>query len=407
MRQAVKLFEEQTVATVGIGAKDTAATRSKGFPVLRLKVVFLIRALTVGGAERQLVELVKKLDRQAFDVAVLSFYPENAFVDELIAAGVPVISLQKKGRWEVIRFLVRLARELRRQRPDVLHGYLTGPNLLAVLMKPILSSTRIVWGMRASNVEMEDLLERVLARLEAWLSSQASLVIFNSEAGQTHCRSAGFEKATCVVIPNGIDVARFSPNLPSGHKQRASWGIPASSLVIGLVGRIDPMKDHRTFLSAAAILAKSRPDARFVCIGGGPDGHVSELRTLAAELGIEDRTLWTGIIDDMPPAYRALDICCSSSAYGEGTPNCVGEAMACGVPCVVTDVGDSRIVVGETGIVVPCKNPAALAAGLGTMATRIAQDSNFGAAARERIVSSFSLARLIESTSEALRALHD
>ena len=126
---------------------------------------------------------------------------------------------------------------------------------------------------------------------------------------------------------------------------------------------------------------------------------------LARELGIEDRVVWTGIINDMPSAYRALDIVCSSSAFGEGMPNCVAEAMACGVPCVVTDVGDSRLVVGETGIVVPPEDPEALARGLETMAKRIAQDSELGKAARTRIVSEFSLAMLVAKTSEVLRAL--
>jgi glycosyltransferase involved in cell wall biosynthesis len=379
--------------------------RAKRKPAHRIKVVFLIRSLGVGGAERQLVELAKRLDSTVFDVAVLCFYTEGALVQELLTAGVPVVSLHKRGRWEICRFLVRLAKELRRQRPDILHGYLTGPNLVAVLMKPVLSSTRIVWGIRASKLEMEDKLERLLGRFEVLLSSKASLTIVNSWAGLDYCRSAGFAEDRCIVVPNGIDVTRFSPDREAGARQRISWGFGPDLLIIGLVGRIDPMKGHPTFLRAAAILARSRPDARFVCVGGGHETYLRELRALASQLAIEDKVLWTGIIADMPTAYRALDICCSSSAFGEGTPNCVAEAMACEVPCVVTDVGDSRIVVDHTGIVVPRDDPAALAAGLQAMALRITQDLELGKAARERIVSGFNLSGLVDKTSEAFRAL--
>jgi glycosyltransferase involved in cell wall biosynthesis len=374
-------------------------------PPQRTKLVFLIRSLGVGGAERQLVELAKQLASKSFDVTVVCFYSEGAFTTDLSSVGIPVISLHKRGRWEILRFLLRLARELRRQHPDILHAYLTGPNVLAVLMKPILSTTRIVWGVRATKVEGEGLVNGILGRLEALLSWKTSLIIVNSWAGLAHCSSIGFAKTRCVVVPNGIDIARFSPNREAGAKQRAHWGIPSASLLIGLIGRLDPMKDHATFLSAAAILAKSRPDARFVCIGGGSDAYLFRLQAIAQKLNIADRVLWTGIVKNMPAAYRALDICCSSSAFGEGTPNCVAEAMASGIPCVVTDVGDSRLLVGETGIVVPHGDPIALAAGLEQVALRIAREPELGRAARDRIVAGFSLPKLVDATSDALRAL--
>src|SRR6266436_6800917 len=144
---------------IGKVAPEFAATavgwrfaKAKPIPERRVRIVFLIRALVIGGAERQLVELAKGLDWSVFDVTVLCLYPGGAFADELSDAGVPVISLNKKGRWEVFGFLWRLARELRRLRPDILHPYMSGPNLMAILMKPILPSTRVVWGMRSSNM---------------------------------------------------------------------------------------------------------------------------------------------------------------------------------------------------------------------------------------------------------------
>ena len=190
-------------------------------------------------------------------------------------------------------------------------------------------------------------------------------------------------------IPGALQLDRAS-----GSRLRASWRVPERSLLIGIVARLDPMKDHQTFLRAAAILANSRADARFVCIGAGPERYTSDLKTLAGELGIGDKVIWPGLIlHDMPAAYNALDICCSSSAFGEGTSNAIAEAMACGVPCVVTDVGDSKLIVGDMGILVPPKNPEALSAGLAVMAERLSENPQLPHAVRERIELRLSLSR--------------
>jgi glycosyltransferase involved in cell wall biosynthesis len=377
--------------------KQTGKTR-------RVRLVFLVRVLGIGGAERQLVTLAKALAPQLFEVTVVCLYKGGVFEQELTDSGVRLISLDKKGRWEMFGFLYRLARQLRRLEPDILHPYLTAQNLMAMLMKPILPSTRIVWGVRASNMDAghRRWLEHRLLRMEAVLSRFTNLIIFNSHAGEAHSLSVGFTCASRVVIPNGTDLSYFSPNFHLGAAIRASWGVANGSMLIGIVGRLDPMKDHTTFLRAAAIFAKSHPDARFVCIGGGPEEYARELQVMSWKLGLGDKVIFLGAFVDMPAAYNALDISCSSSAYGEGTPNCISEAMACGVPCVVTDVGDSRLVVGETGIVVPPRNPEALAAGWTAIAKRIEQSPQIRQLARMRVQLGFGVDALVHKTSEAL-----
>jgi len=172
--------------------------------------------------------------------------------------------------------------------------------------------------------------------------------------------------------------------------------------VIGIVGRIVPAKDFATFLQAAARLARTRPQIRFVCIGSGSAEYVRSLRDLAAHLGLEKRVIWPGeLIEDMADGYNAMDIYCSSS-YTEGTSNVILEAMACGLPCVVTDVGDSRTIVGETGVVVPSRDAQALADGLEQMVRWLARKPQLRAAARERILSSFSIDSLAQNTAKAL-----
>jgi glycosyltransferase involved in cell wall biosynthesis len=370
----------------------------------RLRLVFLIRSLTGGGAERQLVELSKGLDRLVFDVTVVCLYDGGEFLEELTGAGVSVISLAKRGRWDIVRCFVRLANVLRKLKPDILHSYLSGQNVLTVFLKPIVPTSRVVWGVRASNMEGKqyDWLARFISRLEILLSGFPNLIVFNSVAGKAYHLLAGFADSHAVVVPNGIDTIRFRPNMTMRAQFRALIRMSDKAALIGIVGRMDPMKDYPTFLKAAAIFSRKEPDAQFVCVGGGSEQYLCDMRALGVQLGLTDRLMWLGFLSDMPLAYNGLDICTSSSAYGEGTPNCVGEAMACGVPCVVTDVGDSRLIVGNTGVVVPPRDPAALAVGWHTMLERIGKDPQVRMLARERIESRLNLSTLIHKTSAIL-----
>ena len=318
-------------------------------------------------------------------------------------AGVPVISLEKRGRWDVLGFLLRLVRLLRQEKPDILHGYLGTPNILTVLLKPIFPRIRMVWGVRASNMDLEryDWLARWSYRVECHLSRFADLIIANSYAGMHYAIANGFPKNKMVVIPNGIDTEHFRPNPKARVQVRAEWGVAEDEKLIGLVGRLDPMKDHPTFLKAAALLAREREDVRFVCVGDGPPDYRQELHALGRELGLAERLIWTGTRRDMPAVYNALDIATSSS-YGEGFPNVIGEAMACGVPYVVTDVGDSAWIVGDTGIVVPPQNPKALADGWRLKLNSLDQSAESKELIRQRILDNFSVSNLIQSTEAEL-----
>lgn len=372
----------------------------------RTRLVFLAKNLAIGGAERQLVTLANGLDRSIFEVTVVCLYGGGELTRELTNAGVSVISLDKSGRWDLARFSRRFMAVLRKLQPDILHSYLTVQNLLTVFVRPALpAATRVVWGVRASNMDMRqyDWFAKLTCWLELRVSRFADLIIFNSNSGKNDHLAAGFDGSRTAVIPNGVDTRHFTADRASGSRLRASWRVPEGSLLIGIVARLDPMKDHQTFLSAAAILANSRADARFVCIGTGPERFASDLKTLAGELGLGDKVTWPGLIlHDMPAAYNALDICCSSSSFGEGTSNAIAEAMACGVPCVVTDVGDSKLIVGETGILVPPKNPEALSAGWVAMAERLSENPELRDAVRARIESRLSLTALVRNTSDIL-----
>jgi glycosyltransferase involved in cell wall biosynthesis len=370
----------------------------------RIRIAFLIRALDIGGAQRQLTALASSLDKRVFEVTVLTLYSGGALIDDLRGTGVRVIPLDKKHRWDVIGFFARLAKVCRNLRPHILHSYLPGQNLIAMSLKPFLPQTKMVWGIRSSAFDpaTQDWLSMLIVRLQALLSRFADLIIFNSNAGKQFHLAHGVAASRAVVIRNGIDTVRFSPDRRKGLRLRSSWRVPEDALVIGIVGRIVHVKDYATFLQAAERLARLRPQARFLCVGSGSPEYVRSLHDLAAELGLEKKVIWPGeLVEDLPDGYNAMDIYCSSS-YAEGTSNVILEAMACGVTCVVTDVGDSRVIVGETGVVVPSRAPQSLADGLEQMARRLALEPQLRVAARERIVSSFSIDSLAQNTAKAL-----
>jgi glycosyltransferase involved in cell wall biosynthesis len=372
-------------------------------PSRKIKLTFLVRSLDYGGAQRQLVTLAKALDKTKFDVSVLTFYSDQPLEKELDGADVRVVSLDKRGRWDLLPFLCRLIREARRLRPDIVHGYLDIPNVLALFLRPFVH-TRVVWGVRASEIELRDYdwLFRFAARLERFLARFPDLIIVNSGSALAHYIANGFLSAKLVMISNGVDTEMFKPDAEARARLRSEWGIANTSPLIATVGRIDPVKDLPIFLQAAAIVAREINDARFACVGTGPAHYVQQLKSLAGDLGLADRVIWAEARLDVSAVYNALDVLVSSSR-AESFPNAVAEAMSCGVPCVVTDVGDSALLVGECGIVVPPQDPAALAAGI--IRSLAANRTEAGTRGRTRIIENFSVQQLAERTTDALASL--
>jgi glycosyltransferase involved in cell wall biosynthesis len=365
--------------------------------------VFLVRALDYGGAQRQLVTLARALDKEVFDVTVLSFYSGQPLEGELDDSGVTLITLEKQGRWDVIRFFRRLIHQLRLLRPDILHGYLDVPNLLALFLKPLVHA-RVVWGIRACEIDLRqyDWLFRLAFRLESILSRYPDLIVVNSFAGFQRHVARGFPRQKMVLIPNGIDTVKFKPEPHAGAKLRVSWNVPTGSRIIGTVGRLDLMKDLPVFLQAAARVSSQFDNLRFVCIGSGPAPYVLQLQELAINLGIANKVSWPGAYEDVAAVYNAFDVFCSPS-FGEGFPNAIGEALACGVPCVASDVGDSRLLVGDCGVVVPPRDPEALAQGI---VQALALDRNeIGREGPTRIAAHFSVQRLARLSEEAFDKL--
>jgi glycosyltransferase involved in cell wall biosynthesis len=206
-----------------------------------------------------------------------------------------------------------------------------------------------------------------------------------------------------VVVPNGIDCDAFHPDAEGRARLRAEWSVPPEAPLIGMVARLDPVKGHPTFLRAAARVAASRPGARFVCVGEGQASYRDSLLLLASEVGIADRLVWAGERRVTSAVYNALDVAVLASNAGESFPNVVAEAMACGTPCVVTESGDSPLIVGDTGAVAPPRDPEALARAILSVLERVLSDrTGTSAKARDRVMEEFSVERLVTRTERAL-----
>jgi glycosyltransferase involved in cell wall biosynthesis len=365
-----------------------------------IRVAFLARSLeATGGAEQQLAHLALGLSSPRFETRVFCFYETGELCRRIRAGGVPIESLHKRSRWDLLRPVLRLRQRLASYKPHILHSFLGPPNVLAALLKPVLPQTRIVWGVRASDMRLEnyDWTRRATFQAEILLSRIPDAIVANADAGREHVMASGFRGRKLQVLPNGIDTQRFAPNMTARRAVRAQFGIAPETPVVGIIARIDPQKDHATFLRAARYAATRRPDVTFLCVGGGSPQLEAELQGMSAQLGLEKRILWLGERKDIAELINAFDLLTLTSAYGEGFPNAVGEAMACGCPCIVTDVGDCAAIVGETGFVAARGDDRALAEHwLSFLALPASARQEFGRQARYRIENHYSLAAMLQ-----------
>jgi glycosyltransferase involved in cell wall biosynthesis len=372
-----------------------------------MRILFLVRSLEVGGAERQLVLLARGLARRGHEVSVAVFYAGGAFEADVRAAGLPLHDLRKRNRWETLPCLARLVRLVRATRPDVVHGYLGLANQASATVRFLFPGVKVVWGIRSAKDDLRAYgwLARAGTRVERLTSPLADAVIANSRAAARQAIASGVDARKVQVIPNGIDCQRFAFDPAGRARVRREWGVPDGAPLVGMVARLDPVKSHPTFLRAVARVAARRPDARFVCVGHGAPAYRARLERLAAELGAPARLVAPGATVTSA-IYSALDVAVLSSNPGESFPNVLGEAMACGRPCVVTDSGDAREILGEAGAVVPPRDPDALAGGVLDVLDRAARDGGaLSAAARRRVERCYSVDLLVRRTEAALEAV--
>jgi len=352
----------------------------------RIKILHVITSLDVGGAEMVLFRLLKKMDASRFENQVVSLIHSGKVGEKIQTLGLPVFSLEMRSGHPDLGSLFRLAGLLRREYPDLVQTWLYHADLLGLLAART-AGVPVLWNIRASNMDMSQYrwLSSLVLTACIRLSSWPQVVIVNSKAGQAFHERLGYHPRRWVYIPNGIDTDQFRPTLPARAALRNELGLAPDALLIGLIARFDPMKDHENFMLAASLLAAKMPDIHFVLAGNNVDPSNPFFGKYLEKDELRGRLHLLGQRDDMPDLMAALDIA-SLSSYGEGFPNTIAEAMSCGIPCVVTDTGDSAYLVEKTGIVVAPKDPQALAEGLQKMISLGMEGRKaLGAAARQRI----------------------
>lgn len=359
-----------------------------------MRVLHVITALGVGGAERMLLRLLGAPELAAVEQQVVAMLPLDPLAAPMRATGARVDLLDFLGGVPVAGGCAALARLARARAPDLVQGWMYHGNLGALWARAVLPRrVPLVWGIRQSlaSLEGENAWARTAIRLNRLWSAKPERLLFNSVASIEQHRAFGFAMARAMHLPNGFDTAQFAPDAPARARLRAEWGFGDDAVVFGHVARWHPVKDHAGFLRAAGRAAREQAALRVVMAGTGVDEDNASLRAAVAAAGLEGRVRLLGERRDVAAVLAACDACVSSS-WAEAFSNTIGEAMACGLPCIVTDVGDSAHLVADTGRVVPPRDEAALAGAMQAMADlgREARAA-LGARARARLQAEFGL----------------
>lgn len=359
-----------------------------------VKILHVITGLTAGGAETMLVRLIGALEPPGYEHTVVSLIEGGTFEQRLRETGVAVHSLSMKQGIPSWTGLVRLRRLIRRIMPDVIHGWMYHGNLAAAMA--VLggrSKPELLWSIRHSlyDLRKEKSLTQLTIRIGAHFSARPRLIIYNSATSTRQHEDYGYSRRWSHVIPNGFDTDFFKPDSEARQAARAALHIPQDSILIGLIARYHPIKDHGNFFRAAALLAQRHPDIHFLLAGSGVTEEQPVFADLMRNSICRHRMYLLGERHDIPQLTAALDIA-SSSSWSEAFSNSIGEAMACAVPCVGTDVGDTRKIIDDSGLVVPPRDAEALAAGWHTLIEHGSQGrKSLGERARKRILDHYSL----------------
>ena len=368
------------------------------------RVLLFIGALSMGGAERQFIALAKGLKNRGVDVEVMLNYSGGHFLPELEKADIRYTVIHLGSAWTLPLYLLRAISAMRSIQPDVVYGFM-GAGIKSTIFNFFLPSFKTIWGVRSSNIEEMQL--GVSLKIAAWLdrvlSRYADAIIYNSHAGMTDRIALGWANLSTHVISNGIDYERFKPCALTKQETRERLGLRPEHIVFGMLARLDPMKDHSSLLSAFALLVNS--DLRLVLTCEEHVPSTAFLRAKASELGITDKIVWAGNTVRSEHLLNALDVYVQSSAYGEGFPNAIGEAMAIGLPIVATDVGDCRRIVGDFGWVVSVKDSSALADAMYQALEALPLWDHH--LPRCRIISQYSIERMVDSTLSVIIGLSD
>ena len=352
-----------------------------------------------------LYRLLTCLDRTRYANQVVSLIPAGELGDRIRELGIPVFSLNMKPGQPSLSALHSLSLRMRNERFDIIQSWLYHADLLGLLAARAANIDHVVWNIRNAYLNMSDYrrLSRVVLKGCSLLSGWPQVVICNSRAGQEFHTGLGYHPRRWLIIPNGFDPDEFKPNQQARLDIRHELGLAPNVLLVGMTARFDPVKGHVDFLKAAGTLVRSAIDAHFIMIGDGVNLENKLLSAMIEQENLGGRIHPLGRRNDMPRLYASLDVF-SLTSLGEGFPNVVAEAMLCGVPCAVTNVGDTELIVSDTGQVVPPGDSTALANAWHSLLSLSEFDrQSLGLRARQLIVERYSLDKMVSAYDQLYR----
>ncbi len=369
------------------------------------KILHISTSLGMGGAETSLYNLLKNTDRSEFDIQVLSLGSDQPVGDQIRSLGIPVVSLGMRPAVPDPLAFIRLTRHLRAVKPDLIQSWLYHADLMAALAARLAGNPPVVWGVHYVPGEISKLksLTRMIIHLNAFLSHRLpTMIVCDAKTARQAHVHIGYRQDRMVVIPNGFDLETYQPVSEAHHRICAELGLPDSTPVIGMASRFHPDKDHRNFIQAAAILHAQMPDVHYLLWGRDINEHNEVLVNWIDSENLSGKVHLLGFRDDTPMLTAALDVA-SLSSSSEAFPLALGEAMACGVPCAATDVGDIAGMLDGVGKVVPPRDSSALAqAWLDLLRMPVEERQRLGENARWKVMEQYD----IRHTSEKYARLY-
>ncbi len=364
------------------------------------RICWISTGLNTGGAEKMLVKIIKNLDKKVFCSIVVSLIDEGTNGAELKGMGVPVYSLKMNTILGFLLSIFRIAFIVYQFRPNIIQGWMYHANLLAWFAQKIAAQkSKLYFGVRHTfyDYSLESKNTRIVIKLNGFLSKTVDGILFNSNLSLNKHKEIGFQNSRLIVIPNGFELDSFYPSIELRNKIRSELDIDKSCKVVGLVARFDPAKDHYTFLKAVRLITERiNINIKFVLVGRNITVSNQALIDWISELDISKNILLLGERVDIPAINNAFDIACLSS-YMEAFPNVIGEAMACGIPCVATNVGDVEFIIGDSGLVVESRNAEALAAAIISLLNLSSIElKQLSMAARDRVVKNYEIKKIVQ-----------
>lgn len=364
-----------------------------------IKILFVITGLSKGGAEAMLLKVIERIDRNQFSPYVISLTDIGYIGEELLKLRIPVTAYGLSSTYPNPLFIFKLIKKIKEIKPDIVHTWMYHADFLGGLAAKFSGVKNIAWCIRHSNLEKSVnksstlLIAKICARLSYLIPKK---IVVCSEVSKHIHAEFGYCLDKMFVIPNGFDIDNFKPNFKLGEQVRLELGVDQKTPLIAIIGRYHPQKNYLGFLDAFYYAKHSIPDLHALLIGKGVDYGNLDLLNSIKHKELEQSCCLLGHRDDVANLLTSIDVLVSSS-YGEGFSNTIGEAMASGVPCAVTNVGDSAYIVGETGISVESDDMYGLAEAIKKLISLPKeQRKKIGEVARERVVKNFEIKDVVK-----------